>query len=419
MNGVEADLKIENGGGNQEAIHGIIDELWHANAPQGDKSQEIWKRVTALNCDRFYMENGAKVTRPLKTLLIDTFGKDSVTLLFAEFCKRVGNVYARVTATAELRDTYFTDDDSGTFGDNNSCFLDGGCNELNGRFIDESPSTGVITVTPEEKKYSAGRMIVWFVNPTTAHLINRYGSCSGQRELPLSIFVRALEVLTKTNISWRRESAETLPVYLNNSPVICTATQGTTFDSVVADYRFKCPACHIFYTPDTGVRSTHGTQHYMACSHSCLEDTHVEDDDSITCEDCGREGIDRDDAYVVHDNYYCRNCYEDNYFYCEHCSTDCDQGSSVTVHNARGHEETVCEDCADADYFRCNHCDGYFHNDNGITTDDGETYCEGCASDHVMTCEKCGIVSDDLDDFDEDSCCPGCHVEDEEEAVAV
>ena len=91
----------------------------------------------------------------------------------------------------------------------------------------------------------------------------------------------------------------------------------------------------------------------------------------------------------------------------------------MTVRNRRGHEETVCEGCADADYFRCHHCDEYHNNDIGITTDDGDTYCEACAGDHVMTCEQCGIVSDDTDDFDEDGRCSDCHVEDEEEAVAV
>ena len=40
-------------------------------------------------------------------------------------------------------------------------------------------------------------------------------------------------------------------------------------------------------------------------------------------------------------------------FYCESCSSDCDQENSVMVRNRRGHEETVCEGCADADYFRC------------------------------------------------------------------
>jgi primosomal protein N' len=89
----------------------------------------------------------------------------------------------------------------------------------------------------------------------------------------------------------------------------------------------------------------------------------------------------------------------------------------VVVHNARGHETTVCEGCADSDFFRCHHCDGYFHNDNGITTDDGETYCEDCASEHVRTCEQCGVVSDDLDQFDDDGNCKECQ-EDEEDASA-
>lgn len=423
MNAVNAPLKIENGGGNQDAIYGIIDTLWRINEPQQSDDRRnvrevIWKRVTDINCDRYYLETGTKVTRPLKAMLHETLGKDSVNPLFAEFCKRVSHVYVQVTATAKLRDTYFGDEDAGSFGDNNSCFLDGGCNELNGKFIDASPCTGVITVIPSEPKYSAGRMIVWFLSPTTAHLINKYGSNNGQRELPHSIFARALEELTGTKITYHRTSVETLPVYLNNSPMVCTAVEGT-FDSVVADYRFKCPECGTYYDPNTGVAHASGTNHYMACSHDCLNGLSVEDDDNITCEDCGRDGIHEDDAYCVDGNYYCRRCYDDNFFFCESCNQDCPQEGSVVAHNARGHETTVCEGCADSDFFRCHHCDGYFHNDNGITTDDGETYCEGCASDHVMTCEKCGVVSDDLDEFDGDGCCSDCHVEDEEEAVAV
>jgi hypothetical protein len=78
----------------------------------------------------------------------------------------------------------------------------------------------------------------------------------------------------------------------------------------------------------------------------------------------------------------------------------------------------VCESCADADYFQCHHCDDYFHNDNGVTTEEGNTYCETCASEHVLTCEKCGIVSEDLEDFDGDGCCADCHEEDEEDATS-
>ena len=56
--------------------------------------------------------------------------------------------------------------------------------------------------------------------------------------------------------------------------MVCTAVEGT-FNSVVADYRFKCPQCRTNYDPDTGVAHASGTNHFMACSHGCLNEMAV------------------------------------------------------------------------------------------------------------------------------------------------
>jgi|GEM_PF-6943550 len=401
MTGVEAELKIENGGGNQQAIFDITAELFDLGN-NAEMRTSVWNGLMEIDCDRFYMENGTKVTRPLKGMLIEVFSKASVDLVFAEFCKRVGNIYARVNATAELRDSYFQEDDCQKFGDDGSCFSPRGCNKQHGKLIDASPCTGVITIKPVDR-YAKGRMIVWFKNPTTAHLINKYSRDGEGRELPHSVYARALEVLTRTQITWHRNNRDTIPIYLNNNPMICTTKDGTNFSAVIDDYTLKCTQCGDHYE--------HYDSPQLMC-HSCKD----EDEDSCTCENCGHH-MNNDDSYTYNDYYYCETCYRDIAFYCECCSTDCDRDDAVSVVDSRGRDDgLVCSDCASTYYSRCNHCDEYQHNDHIVTTENGENYCQQCAEEHTRQCKTCSEISDDLDDFDDDGNCSGCHQDKEAEA---
>jgi hypothetical protein len=327
-----------------------------------------------------------------------------VKLLFAEFCKRVGLIYAQVQATAELRNDYFSEDDAGDWGDDGSCFLPRGCNKQHGKLLDASPCTGVITMLPKEK-YAKGRIIVWFKNSTTAHLINKYSDSDG-RELPHSVFARALEMLTGTTVSWKRDSTRTLPIYLNNNPMICNVTGETNFDAVIKSYKLKCTECGCLYNAGD-------SPEYMCCD--CIDSA---DEDRVTCEHCG-ERTNNDDSVCVNDNYYCSDCYNDLYFYCEHCSTDCDRDDAVETYDARGHQNyTVCSECA-SNYPECEHCGHRVHEDNSFSTDDGTNYCNRCVETQTATCAACGMVSDDLDQFDDDGNCEDCHVDEVEEDEAV
>jgi hypothetical protein len=404
----KADLIIENGGGNQNAIYEIIHGMFVVGQTKEypeNISKIIWKSLLELECDHFYTSTNSKITRPLKKLLETTFGKEVVAVYFAEFCKRVGNIYAQVHATTSLRNTYFSDADAGNWGDGGSCFLQGGCNRIHGRFINASPCTGVITINPIDDRYAKGRMIVWFKDSHTAHLINKYSQSRG-RELPHNVFVRALEALTDTQLSYHRpDRYTTLPVYINNSPVICTTTNDTDFDHIIKSYKFKCHECSELYIS--------GPNAEYLCN-DCLE----ENDDRAICDNCG-ERIGPDDTFGFNDYVYCETCYSDIVFYCECCSEDCSRDDAVAVVDSRGRDDgIVCSACAEDNYYECNQCNCFARANDTISTDDGTSYCNHCAAEQTQTCGKCGICSDDLDDFDDDGNCGECHEEEEEEEAS-
>ena len=410
----KADLIVENGGGNQMEIFKLIVDLFHFEPPDPAKvnvrveaevdayharnieRRNLMNQLTELDCDRFYMADGSKVTKSIKPLLLKQFGKETVAKHFAEFCKRVGNIYVHVNATTELHDVYF-DERSETYGDYGSCFFPCGCNRQHGKFIDLSPCTGVITIDPDTL-YAPGRMIVWFKDSTTAHLINKYSAQKG-RELPHSIFARALEMLTDTEVTWHRDTnrddRDTICVYLNNNPLVCTVKGKKNFSSIIKDHRFYCTVCTELYTNTDPKPSTF-------CD-DCM------DNGTVRCTACGGRENGDDTAYVD-DEPYCQECYGARFFYCEWCENDCDRENSVMSYYGEGRRNyPICRDCAERDFFNCKHCDAWVVEENAITLVDGSHYCVVCSRGRTKQCSKCSEYWDkQLDEFDEDEQCPGC-----------
>jgi len=421
LRNVVAEIAIENGGGNQQPIYDIIFEMFDMGRTAKSKgfdstlayAQTLWENLLQIDCAKFYLPSGAKVTRPLKALLEEQFGKEAVKIAFAEFCKRVGHIYIEVKAQATLRNHYFTIDEGGNWNDDGSCFLDGGCNMHCGQWIDASPGIGVITIKPENKTYSRGRIIVWFKSPTEAHMVNVYSGRGGERELPRSIFVKALEVMSGAKISWAQRSEETLVIYLNRSPMVLTCTEGN-FDSVCQEYLFKCTECGKKYEYNKN-RTWSEDAYYNACSEHCI-DCLTEDEDRCECQECGYR-MHIDNAFGHDGDYYCESCYSERFFYCECCSEDCDLDDAIEVHNGR-HTTTVCSDCAEKHYTQCSECKRYCTTANATGAVSGEMYCSGCVSSCTMECKECRETYDGsaLDDF-KDGLCEDCIVEEEEEVA--
>ena len=140
-----APLSVENGGGNQNDINRIACELydleyWGTDEENQEKTitrQRLRDMVHQVDCEKFYTSSGAKITRTLKGVLNEVLGDETVVnVRFSEFCRRVGGLYTEVAANASLRKPYFDrdpgEDDENCYGDRNSCFFQGGCNQQNG-----------------------------------------------------------------------------------------------------------------------------------------------------------------------------------------------------------------------------------------------------------------------------------------------
>lgn len=381
----------------------------------------VWDASKNLDFTRFYQKNGSKITRGLKGVLLKMFLKPYVEKGFAEFCKRIGDLYIEIVVSASIQKPYFTIHSSAKYGsdDSGSCFRTGGENESNGKLIDGSPSTGVLCIgTPETSRYAPGRMILFIKTETEAHLLNQY-TTDGRSGLPYSLFVRALERLSGAKISFRKVDSEGpergfLPVYTNNGNIVCTATEGNFLSMTDSPGVFACPECGGKFTHKTGYFNESGSAHYVGCSEACTEDQ-----GSVRCSDCGGRVHDDDSYSDDNGNPYCEGCYNDRFAYCDSCETSVDNDDMRDVHDERGRDAMVCRDCRDAHYTECNKCGEFFHNDVTLITavDTEMRFCDGCG-ESLPCCDNCGDVFEDKGELDSDGNCATCHVEPEEEEDA-
>lgn len=175
----------------------------------------------------------------------------------------------------------------------------------------------------------------------------------------------------------------------------------------------------------------------------CCEET------GVKCYCCG-DSIDEDDCrYDPNGNPICYYCYDDRYFYCEHCGEDCDIDDREEVAGGRYGTTYMCSHCANnnSDIFYCEECEKYYFtariagyesingnmicegcadyicdecgvaaasNDSFINTETGETYCEDCAKDLTFTCKECGGIFHNAYVSCEANVCDSCYVEPEE-----
>lgn len=108
------------------------------------------------------------------------------------------------------------------------------------------------------------------------------------------------------------------------------------------------------------------------------------EDTGICCAECG-DSIDPDDAYSdPNGNQICSDCYNRNYFYCEHCEEDCDIDDLVTVEGGRNGSENMCKHCAEngRGIFYCEECGTYYFTSYTSSYDNinGGVICENCAN---------------------------------------
>ena len=104
---------------------------------------------------------------------------------------------------------------------------------------------------------------------------------------------------------------------------------------------------------------------YCAELHECF-----------TCKDCGKTFEKDCEIYTTHyDEIICEECYQDNYFYCEHC----EEFYSINEINHAPDGWCYCDDCFNELFVSCAHCGEVIERNNAYYSDDADDYfCEEC-----------------------------------------
>jgi len=125
-----------------------------------------------------------------------------------------------------------------------------------------------------------------------------------------------------------------------------------------------------------------------------FHDTNGADYATRVCCVCGNP-IDEDsgDYYYENDEFYCDQCFNEIYFWCEDCENYARMDDAVSVYDACRNERLVCSYCAERNYVACQDC-GDLHPAACL-----EAVNVGDLGDFREVCAKC------LDNY---YCCDGC-----------
>lgn len=120
------------------------------------------------------------------------------------------------------------------------------------------------------------------------------------------------------------------------------------------------------------------------------------------CYGCG-EIHDEDDMREVDGDWYCQDCFNEDYSICERCDSVVSNDDLVCPDNGGVY---CCDDCAEADgHYRCNDCNSWINSrrDGRYNDDEGNTICIRCYENNYGTCYSCEETfhNDDLT-YDED-----------------
>ena len=142
---------------------------------------------------------------------------------------------------------------------------------------------------------------------------------------------------------------------------------------------------------------------YCGCPVS-QEDAYLVDDDRY-CEECYDELFSRceecGDVYPVKDCTWiqstektvCETCLSDCYFFCDDCGKFYPESDLHRVSVDREYRH-VCENCV-GDYVICDDCEDYYPDGSLHPVDDEDKYvCEDCVGDYIA-CDRCGELFSD------------------------
>lgn len=124
--------------------------------------------------------------------------------------------------------------------------------------------------------------------------------------------------------------------------------------------------------------------------------------DKKICPICGNVIDTELDDFVEYKNeFYCQDCFDENFTTCEECGKTVPIESSIWLDN---YYINVCDDCLDSNFTQCYNCNEYNRNDEVYQGANGEMYCEECWNDRFCNCDDCGeVIWQDESYYDENS----------------
>jgi len=105
------------------------------------------------------------------------------------------------------------------------------------------------------------------------------------------------------------------------------------------------------------------------------------------CVECGE--MIQGESVEIDGQYYCSDCFNDNYFYCDDCEKIESRDNGYWIDRE---SKMICEDCCNNHYVYCHDCSEYVHEDDCYYVTGRDYYiCEDCRdSGDYITCESCG-----------------------------
>ncbi|HBG47619.1 MAG TPA: hypothetical protein DDW94_11625 [Deltaproteobacteria bacterium] len=424
----EVRFEVKNGAYNPQTISGSVGWIIQESlSPEESLPAAVDMALQALDLSHYYMDDGRgpKVTKPIKKILVKAFGKERTEIAMPALCKKIAELYSpKMDLRAFWGDKALLG--AGKWERQDTCFADDGCNKTSKIFLEKFRRAKALVLEHEnEEGTSYARSIAFFAGGRTVYLSNFYYNGVPQNNL---LFVEALrKLLGISSVKYAKETFP-LPIYTNHDGL-------KVYDGRSKPYKGKilypCPHCDEKVPKLTTYVSGH--THQIGCSSECVGD----DEDSISCNNCGERAL-RDDAYNgPDDNLYCESCHNeltsycnacdstvwnDDYLgdgYCDNCGFDCRECDSTHSNNDRyeGPDgRDYCEKCFHEKFTECYECNEVVKRKDSRQDQDGENYCKGCYEDKFVECKECG--EETLRDKAQDDLCPDCYSDKKEKEEA-
>lgn len=128
-----------------------------------------------------------------------------------------------------------------------------------------------------------------------------------------------------------------------------------------------CPNCKEVVKKDQILLPTSSNSHSMK-KGGCTEC-------SLKCDSCNRV-VDKDNVYIVDNEYFCEDCYSEGFTRCEECSDDIPIDDAIYVDNIGD----FCPACYKDKFTTCKECDKTIEKSDAVEVGD-DYYCEECAKE--------------------------------------